>query len=133
MTFDVVKAIVDLTCVRILIEEKSHVRILTLNRPQRLNALLHGMNLIEEKTHVRILTLNRPRRLNALLHNMLIKISTAYEEDSNVKLVILKVFAMPETKFGLFPGNGASYFLSRLPGFLEIALPGRSIDQGRDF
>lgn len=25
---------------------------------------------------------------------------------------------MPETKFGLFPDNGASYVLSRLPGFI---------------
>ncbi|RWW48188.1 hypothetical protein BHE74_00045765 [Ensete ventricosum] len=27
------------------------------------------------------------------------------------------VFAMPETSLGLFPDIGASYFLSRLPGF----------------
>lgn len=28
-----------------------------------------------------------------------------------------QVFAMPETALGLFPDIGASYFLSRLPGF----------------
>jgi len=27
------------------------------------------------------------------------------------------IFAMPETALGLFPDVGASYFLSRLPGF----------------
>lgn len=30
---------------------------------------------------------------------------------------ILQVFAMPETALSLFPDVGASYFLSRLPGF----------------
>lgn len=30
----------------------------------------------------------------------------------------LQIFAMPETALGLFPDVGASYFLSRLPGFL---------------
>jgi len=29
----------------------------------------------------------------------------------------MQVFAMPETALGLFPDIGASYFLSRLPGF----------------
>jgi ABC-type glycerol-3-phosphate transport system permease component len=29
----------------------------------------------------------------------------------------MQVFAMPETALGLFPDAGASYFLSRLPGF----------------
>lgn len=32
-------------------------------------------------------------------------------------LIFSKVFAMPETALGLFPDIGASYFLSRLPGF----------------
>jgi enoyl-CoA hydratase/carnithine racemase len=29
----------------------------------------------------------------------------------------MQIFAMPETALGLFPDVGASYFLSRLPGF----------------
>jgi len=31
--------------------------------------------------------------------------------------ILMQVFAMPETALGHFPDVGASYFLSRLPGF----------------
>ena len=31
--------------------------------------------------------------------------------------IFLQVFAMPETALGFLPGVGATYFLSRLPGF----------------
>ncbi|XP_066344499.1 3-hydroxyisobutyryl-CoA hydrolase 1-like isoform X2 [Miscanthus floridulus] len=42
------------------------------------------------------------------------------------------VFAMPETALGLFPDIGASYFLSRLPGFYGeyVALAGARLDGG---
>ncbi|CAN6826929.1 unnamed protein product [Brassica oleracea] len=40
------------------------------------------------------------------------------------------VFAMPETELGLFPDVGASYFLSRLPGFFGeyVGLTGARLD-----
>ncbi|XP_018437743.1 probable 3-hydroxyisobutyryl-CoA hydrolase 3 isoform X1 [Raphanus sativus] len=165
--------------------------------------------LVEDKSSVRILTLNRPKQMNALCSNMitrLLQLFLAYEEDPNVKLVILKgqgrafcaggdvrpvvgdivqgkwrlgadffsdqyslnyvmatyskvqisilngivmgggagvsihgrfriatektVFAMPETALGLFPDVGASYFLSRLPGFFGeyVGLTGARLD-----
>ncbi|KAL4319408.1 hypothetical protein GQ457_18G003750 [Hibiscus cannabinus] len=49
--------------------------------------------LVEEKSFARILTLNRPKQLNALSFQMiyrLLELFIAYEEDPNVKLVILK-------------------------------------------
>ncbi|KAF3447588.1 hypothetical protein FNV43_RR12775 [Rhamnella rubrinervis] len=170
--------------------------------------------LVEEKLVVRTLILNRPRQLNALSFPMitrLLELFTAYEDDSNVKLVILKgkgrafcaggdvaavvhninkgnwklgaeffrkefilnyllatyskpqvsilngivmgggagasihgrfrvatensVFAMPETALGLFPDIGASYFLSRLPGFFGeyVGLTGSRLDGAEMF
>ncbi|XWS56843.1 hypothetical protein CRYUN_Cryun09bG0120200 [Craigia yunnanensis] len=160
--------------------------------------------LVEAHSSARILTLNRPKQLNALSFQMisrLLELFFAYEEDPNVKLVILKgkgrafcaggdvaavvrdtraganfflkeytlnylmatyikpqvsilngivmgggagaslhgrfrvatensVFAMPETALGLFPDVGASYFLSRLPGFFGeyVGLTGSRLD-----
>ncbi|XXG75741.1 hypothetical protein AAC387_Pa08g0249 [Persea americana] len=169
----------------------------------------HDQILVEEKSFARILILNRPQKLNVLSYTMisqLLKNFKAYEEDSNVKLVIVKgmgrafsaggdakaaaryiteghwtfaakfnekqlslnyvmatyrkpqvslingivmgggagasmhgkfrvvtentIFAMPETSLGLFPDVGASYFLSRLPGFLGeyLGLTGARLD-----
>ncbi|XP_010510308.1 PREDICTED: probable 3-hydroxyisobutyryl-CoA hydrolase 3 [Camelina sativa] len=165
--------------------------------------------LAEEKSSVRILTLNKPKQLNALCFDMisrLLQLFLAYEEDPGVKLVILKgqgrafcaggdippvlnnivqgkwrlgaaffydqytlnyvlatyskaqvsilngivmgggagvsihgrfriatentVFAMPEAAVGLFPDVGASYFLSRLPGYFGeyVGLTGARLD-----
>ncbi|XP_023633585.1 3-hydroxyisobutyryl-CoA hydrolase 1 [Capsella rubella] len=169
----------------------------------------HSQVVVEEKSGVRILTLNRPKQLNALSFPMisrLLQLFLAYEEDPSVNLVILKglgrafcaggdvaavvrdieqgnwrlgakffsdeymlnyvmatyskaqisilngivmgggagvsvhgrfriatestVFAMPETALGLFPDIGASYFLSRLPGFFGeyVGLTGARLD-----
>ncbi|RAL48920.1 hypothetical protein DM860_001240 [Cuscuta australis] len=45
------------------------------------------------------------------------------------------VFAMPETSLGLFPDVGASYFLSRLPGFFGeyLGLTGSRLDGAEMF
>uniref|UniRef100_A0A7C8ZGY8 3-hydroxyisobutyryl-CoA hydrolase n=1 Tax=Opuntia streptacantha TaxID=393608 RepID=A0A7C8ZGY8_OPUST len=165
--------------------------------------------LVDDRQFVKTLTLNRPKQLNALSYDMvsrLLELFLAYEEDPDVKLIILKgkgrsfcaggdvaavvrdisggnwraganyfrkefslnyvmatyrkpqvsilhgivmgggagasvhgryrvvtentVFAMPETALGLFPDVGASYFLSRLPGFFGeyVGLTGVRLD-----
>ncbi|XP_011093458.1 3-hydroxyisobutyryl-CoA hydrolase 1 [Sesamum indicum] len=165
--------------------------------------------LVEEKSSVRVFTLNRPKQLNALSHTMVSRLLELFldcAEDSSVKLIILKgkgrafcaggdvaavvrdltqgnwksgvdyfrkeftlnyvmatyskpqvsilngivmgggagasihgrfriatensLFAMPETALGLFPDVGASYFLSRLPGFFGeyVGLTGTRLD-----
>ncbi|PWA40687.1 beta-hydroxyisobutyryl-CoA hydrolase 1 [Artemisia annua] len=165
--------------------------------------------LVNESSNVRTIVLNRPKQLNALSHEMvsrLLELFLAYEEDPNVKLIIMKgegrafcaggdvaavvndikngnwklgadffskefrlnylmatytkpqvsllrgivmgggagasihgrfrvatdnsVFAMPETALGLFPDVGASYYLSRTPGFFGeyVGLTGARLD-----
>ncbi|KAG6515470.1 hypothetical protein ZIOFF_025882 [Zingiber officinale] len=165
--------------------------------------------LVEGSRFTRILILNRPRQLNALSSQMIMKllnVFVAYENDPDVKLLIVKgngrafcaggdvvavvqsvtegnwtmgaeyfrneytlnyiiatyskpqvsildgivmgggagvsvhgrfriatektVFAMPETSLGLFPDVGASYFLSRLPGYFGeyVGLTGTRLD-----
>ncbi|OMP07008.1 Crotonase superfamily [Corchorus olitorius] len=165
--------------------------------------------LVEAISFTRILTLNRTKQLNALSFEMvsrLLQLFLAYENDPNVKLIIVKgkgrafcaggdvaavvrdikrdgwraganffskeftlnylmatyskpqvsildgivmgggagvsvhgrfriatensVFAMPETALGLFPDVGASYYLSRLPGFFGeyVGLTGSRLD-----
>ncbi|VFQ76425.1 unnamed protein product [Cuscuta campestris] len=170
--------------------------------------------LVQETSCVRTFILNRPKQLNALSFEMvsrLLELFLLCENDSNVKLIILKssgrafcaggdvaavvndikqgnwklgaeyfrkeftlnyvmatfskpqvsilngivmgggagasvhgrfrvatektVFAMPETSLGLFPDVGASYFLSRLPGFFGeyLGLTGSRLDGAEMF
>ncbi|KAB2595136.1 3-hydroxyisobutyryl-CoA hydrolase 1-like [Pyrus ussuriensis x Pyrus communis] len=165
--------------------------------------------LVQKNLIARTLTLNRPRQLNALNFDMISRLLEhflAFEDDANVKLVIVKgkgrafcaggdvaavvrqinegnwrlaahffqkeytlnyllatyskpqvsildgivmgggagasihgrfrvatensVFAMPETALGLFPDVGATYYLSRLPGFFGeyVGLTGTRLD-----
>ncbi|GAB4841926.1 hypothetical protein Ancab_011883 [Ancistrocladus abbreviatus] len=65
----------------------------------------------------------------------MLKILGEYEKDPNIKLVILKVFAMPEAAIGLFTDVGASYFLSRLPGYFGeyLGLTGARLTGGEMF
>ncbi|KAF3560013.1 hypothetical protein F2Q69_00011805 [Brassica cretica] len=81
--------------------------------------------LVEEKASVRILTLNRPKQLNALNSNMitrLMQLFLAYEEDPDVKLVILK-------------GQGRAFCVGGdpLPVFRDIIIQGKSWRVGADF
>ncbi|CAH8389668.1 unnamed protein product [Eruca vesicaria subsp. sativa] len=53
----------------------------------------HSQVFVDDKSSVKILTLNRAKQLNALCSNMvtrLLQLFLAYENDPNVKLVILK-------------------------------------------
>ncbi|XLR65645.1 hypothetical protein S83_016317 [Arachis hypogaea] len=141
-----------------------------------INQVLFGGN-----SSVKLVILNRPHKLNVLNFEMvsqILKHLRMYEDDSSVKLVILKgngkgfcaggdvvsiistslighwtypvkfygktlildhlaatykkplVFAMPEAHIGYFPDVGASYFLSRLPGYFGeyLGLTGTRLD-----
>ncbi|KAG7568879.1 Enoyl-CoA hydratase/isomerase HIBYL-CoA-H type [Arabidopsis thaliana x Arabidopsis arenosa] len=153
----------------ILVEEKSGVRILTLNRPKQLNVLSFDMHIHTELT----LALGQGRafcaggdvkptvgnivqgkwRLSADIFAEEYKLDYVTATYSKTQVSILNgivmgggaglsvhgrfriatentVFAMPETALGLFPDVGASYFLSRLPGFFGeyVGLTGARLD-----
>ncbi|KAH0883593.1 hypothetical protein HID58_059689 [Brassica napus] len=199
---------------QVLMEDKYTVRILTLNRPNQMNALSWNMVLISSL----VISSSLPCTSLTYLITRLLQLLLAYKDDPRVKLVILKfaqaaiaitfpqgqgkafcaggdvrpvicdivqgkwrlgadffsdqytlnyimatyskiqisimngivmgggagvsihgrfriatektVFAMPETELGLFPDVGASYFLSRLPGFFGeyVGLTGARLD-----
>ncbi|KAL6557391.1 3-hydroxyisobutyryl-CoA hydrolase 1 [Orobanche minor] len=167
----------------VLVEDKSSVRIITLNRPNQLNALSSAMvsRLLEiflvsaEDSHVKLIILKGKGRafcagadvaevvhhINQVMPDMLLffRAPGDWKSGANIsrkeltmnyvmatyskpQVSILngivmgggagasihgrfriatentsELFAMPETALGLFPDVGASYFLSRLPGF----------------
>ncbi|KAH9733644.1 3-hydroxyisobutyryl-CoA hydrolase 1 [Citrus sinensis] len=58
------------------------------------------------------------------------RVATENSVCNTALFLVIKVFAMPETALGLFPDIGASYFLSRLPGFFGeyVGLTGARLD-----
>ncbi|KAK3015581.1 hypothetical protein RJ639_006611 [Escallonia herrerae] len=64
------------------------------------------------------------------LHNVIVVCRLLLAPYVFIRDIFFKVFAMPETALGLFPDVGASYYLSRLPGFFGeyVGLTGARLD-----
>ncbi|KAK4397127.1 3-hydroxyisobutyryl-CoA hydrolase 1 [Sesamum angolense] len=68
--------------------------------------------LVEEKSSVRIFTLNRPKQLNALSHTMvsrLLELFLACAEDPSVKLIILKNWCFISFLLAINIGKGRAF------------------------
>ncbi|KAK9032444.1 hypothetical protein V6N11_056708 [Hibiscus sabdariffa] len=143
----------------VLVEEKSFARILTLNRPKQLNALSSQMGKgrafcaggdVADLVHA-IRAGGWKSRLNNFLKGYTSNYLMATYSKPQVSIlngIVMgggngasmhgrfrvatenTLFAMPETAVGLFPDVGASYFLSRLPGFFGeyLGLTGARLD-----
>ena len=73
----------------IVLEKLDHIAKVTLNRPERLNAINRQ---IEKLDHIAKVTLNRPERLNAINRQMFEELNVALQDvadDSDVRVVVL--------------------------------------------
>ncbi|RWR80605.1 3-hydroxyisobutyryl-CoA hydrolase 1-like protein isoform X1 [Cinnamomum micranthum f. kanehirae] len=141
---------------QVLIQENSYVRILTLNRPQQLNALsfqmgkgrafcaggdvvsmIHfGQNVhwsfgaklswFEYSVDYLMATYSKPQV--SILNGIVMGGGAGVSIHGRFRVATENtVFAMPEAALGLFPDVGASHFLSRLPGEY-VGLTGARLD-----
>ncbi|KAL6498717.1 hypothetical protein OROGR_028264 [Orobanche gracilis] len=157
----------------VMVEDKSSVRIVTLNRPNQLNALSSAMgkgrafcagaDVAEVVHHINRGSYDynpassritkRDWKSGADISRKELTMNYVMATYSKPQVSILNgivmgggagasihgrfriatentLFAMPETALGLFPDVGASYFLSRLPGFFGeyVGLTGARLD-----
>ncbi|KAG5539303.1 hypothetical protein RHGRI_019761 [Rhododendron griersonianum] len=106
---------------QVLCEEKSCARKVTLNRPRKLNCLTFEM---VSQIHVAMRTYENDAKVNLvivkvfLINGIVMGGGAGLSMNGMFRIVTENtVFAMPEVLIGHFPDVGASYFLSRLPGY----------------
>ncbi|KAG5539299.1 hypothetical protein RHGRI_019759 [Rhododendron griersonianum] len=105
----------------VLCEEKSCARKVTLNRPRKLNCLTFEM---VSEIHVAMRTYENDAKVNLvivkvfLINGIVMGGGAGLSMNGMFRIVTENtVFAMPEVLIGHIPDVGASYFLSRLPGY----------------
>uniref|UniRef100_A0A0E0BE29 3-hydroxyisobutyryl-CoA hydrolase n=1 Tax=Oryza glumipatula TaxID=40148 RepID=A0A0E0BE29_9ORYZ len=139
---------------QVLVEVNGVTRTLLMNRPKQLNALSSAMitgflrcfTAYEEDEGVKLLIVKGKGRAFCAggdvaavvrsINNDSWKYGAHFFRNEFLLNYIIatynkpQVFAMPETALGLFPDIGASYFLSRLPGFYGeyVGLTGVRLD-----
>ncbi|KAL6327774.1 hypothetical protein AAG906_025523 [Vitis piasezkii] len=139
---------------QVLFEESSCVRKVILNRPHKLNSLtcemisriLRNLEVYEKDPMVKLLILKGQGKAFCAggdVVGMVLSINEGhwsfgasfYKKQLTLDYLLATstkplVFAMPEGQIGLFPDVGASYFLSRLPGYFGeyLGLTGARLD-----
>ncbi|CAD5174419.1 unnamed protein product [Musa acuminata subsp. malaccensis] len=133
---------------QVLVEGNSRVKVVVLNRPQKYNALSYQMVLqltkelkdfetnpevnfviVKLMLNYLIAKYNKPQVF--LINGATMGGGAGLSMNARYKIVTENtVFAMPEAALGLFPDVGASYFLSRLPGYFGeyLGLTGARLD-----